>query len=188
MCVSVLSLHVIYILQVVGVDYSGRLIDAAMSIQSGTSVHYLGAVGERKEVKLPEGVDTKRATFKQVRTSIIYSLYLFFVYSVMVLHVMYNSQYTKLQLTWIPNEIEDFDLVLFDFLERLTEPKGWLLKLWECVLSKGLVVITASEKWDKMRIEGYIGKWCVCVRVHVSLSLFLTQTHTHCMHTVFVCC
>ena len=29
-----------------------------------------------------------------------------------------------LQLTWFPNELEGFDLVLFEFLDRLNEPKG----------------------------------------------------------------
>ena len=29
-----------------------------------------------------------------------------------------------LQLTWFPNELEGFNLVLFEFLDRLNEPKG----------------------------------------------------------------
>ena len=63
------------------------------------------------------------------------------------------------QMTWVPNEIENFDVVVFEFLDRLTEPKGWLLKLWESVSPNGLVVFAASEKWNEKRIEGYIGKW-----------------------------
>lgn len=62
-------------------------------------------------------------------------------------------------MTWVPNEIENFDVVVFEFLDRLTEPKGWLLKLWESVSPNGLVVFAASEKWNEKRIKGYIGKW-----------------------------
>ena len=32
----------------------------------------------------------------------------------------------KLQLTWIPNEIAGYDLVLFEFLDRLMEPRSKL--------------------------------------------------------------
>jgi len=63
------------------------------------------------------------------------------------------------QLTWISNEIEDFDLILFEFLDRLAEPKGWLCKLWECLTPRGLAVFAASNKWDGKRIGQYIGKW-----------------------------
>ena len=63
------------------------------------------------------------------------------------------------QMTWVPNEIEGHDMVLFEFLDRLAEPKGWLFKLWECLLPRGLVVIAASNKWDQTHIQDYIGKW-----------------------------
>ena len=66
-------------------------------------------------------------------------------------------------MTWIPNEIEGFDFVLFEFLDRLSEPKGWLRKLWECVTPNGVVVIATTEEWGRERIEECIGKWCVCV-------------------------
>ena len=62
-------------------------------------------------------------------------------------------------MTWVPNEVENYDLVVFEFLDRLTEPKGWLLKLWESVSPKALTVFAASEKWDQKRISSYIGKW-----------------------------
>jgi hypothetical protein len=64
-----------------------------------------------------------------------------------------------LQLTWIPNEIENFDLVVFEFLDRLAEPKGWFRKLWESVSPQALVVFAASHNWDQDRIDSYIGKW-----------------------------
>ena len=63
------------------------------------------------------------------------------------------------QLTWIPNEVESFDLVVFEFLDRLAEPKGWFRKLWESVSPQALMVFVASDKWDQKRIDSYIGKW-----------------------------
>ena len=63
------------------------------------------------------------------------------------------------QMTWVPNEIEGFDVVLFEFLDRLAEPKGWLLKLWESVSSNAIVVFAASDQWSETTIGDYIGKW-----------------------------
>jgi hypothetical protein len=62
-------------------------------------------------------------------------------------------------LTWIPNEIENFDLVVFEFLDRLAEPKGWFRKLWESVSPRALVVFAASDHWEQDRIDSYVGKW-----------------------------
>ena len=36
---------------------------------------------------------------------------------------------------------------------------GWLLKLWEIVTKKGLLVISASDKWKPSALEQYIGEW-----------------------------
>lgn len=63
------------------------------------------------------------------------------------------------KLTWIPNEIEGFDLVLFESPERLMQPKAWLVKLWECVTLQGLVVITGTTEWDASHVRTFIGKW-----------------------------
>ena len=75
----------------------------------------------------------------------------------------WNDQVTffSIQLTWVSNEIEDFDLILFEFLDRLAEPKGWLCKLWECLTERGVAVFAASQKWDGKMIGQYIGKWYV---------------------------
>ncbi|XP_019854503.1 PREDICTED: ergothioneine biosynthesis protein 1-like isoform X1 [Amphimedon queenslandica] len=63
------------------------------------------------------------------------------------------------QLTWFPNELEGFDLVLFEFLDRLNEPKGWLRKLWEIVNKKGILIISASDMWTVPVLKQYIGEW-----------------------------
>ena len=68
-----------------------------------------------------------------------------------------------LQLTWVPNEIEGYDVVVFEFIDRLNEPKGWLLKLWEAVTKEGVVIfLTAVDsQWNEIKIGGIIGKWYV---------------------------
>ena len=63
------------------------------------------------------------------------------------------------QLTWVPNELEGFDVAVFECVERLSEPRGWLYKLWEVVVPGGLLVVTTSHDWDCSKIESFIGKW-----------------------------
>ena len=84
-------------------------------------------------------------------------------------------------MTWIPNELGGANMILVEFLDFLMEPKGllyllyfmhtciyslslppslgWLLKLWECVSSKGVVVFSASDQWTAGTIQKYIGEW-----------------------------
>ena len=50
-------------------------------------------------------------------------------------------------------------MVVFEFIERLNEPKGWLYKLWEVLNPKGLAVFVSSSDWDSKKIDSYIGKW-----------------------------
>jgi len=62
-------------------------------------------------------------------------------------------------LTWVPNEVEGYNVVVFQFIDRLSEPRGWLLKLWEVVTPGGGVVFIISQesKWDKAKIGDIIG-------------------------------
>ena len=69
----------------------------------------------------------------------------------------------------------DFDVILVELLDRVQSPKsnkfqlytthilllftGWLIKLWECVKSDGIVIINSSYFWDKNAIFAEIGKW-----------------------------
>lgn len=64
-----------------------------------------------------------------------------------------------LQMTWISNELEGFDMIVIEFLDRLSEPRGWLVKLWECLLPRGLVVVADAGKWDKDHLQTHIEKW-----------------------------
>lgn len=158
-------------------DYSGRFIDAALTVQSGKGVEF----GGNQVARLPNSVDATRVVFKQVgwrrgridggregwggrrggrnrkkgvggrpgkdrcgREG--------------------TGRCTPfscpfIQMTWVPNELEDYSLILLEFLDRLSEPRGWLIKLWECLLPGGIVVITSDfGKWDRARLEGHIGK------------------------------
>lgn len=62
-------------------------------------------------------------------------------------------------MTWVPNELEGFDFILVEFLGRLSEPRGWLVKLWECVGHQSLLLVTDADQWDQARLQTYIGKW-----------------------------
>ena len=75
----------------------------------------------------------------------------------------YNNTFFPLQLTWIPNEIEGYDVAVFEFIDRLSEPRGWLLKLWEAGVSGGVVIFLTNtdSKWDKTKVGDVIRKRCV---------------------------
>ncbi len=51
--------------KVVGVDYSGKFIDAAVKLQQGKSLVF-GSPKEVATVPIDNGVDVSRVTFKQV--------------------------------------------------------------------------------------------------------------------------
>ena len=64
------------------------------------------------------------------------------------------------QLTWVPNELEGFDVAVFESVERLSEPRGWLYKLWEVVLPGGLLVFSSSHSsWNPSHTLSFIGQW-----------------------------
>lgn len=62
-------------------------------------------------------------------------------------------------MTWVPNELQEYNLIVVEFLHRLSEPKGWLVKLWECLLPGGIVVVACQGKWDHTLLQTHIGKW-----------------------------
>ena len=66
-----------------------------------------------------------------------------------------------LQLTWaLQNELEGFDVAVFESVERLSEPRGWLYKLWEVVLPGGLLVFFSSHpSWNPSHTLSFIGQW-----------------------------
>ncbi|XP_065904281.1 hercynine oxygenase-like isoform X2 [Dysidea avara] len=66
---------------------------------------------------------------------------------------------TFIQLTWLPNEIENHDFVLVEFLDRVISPTSWLVKLWECITTDGLLVLSTSSKWTIDSLTREIGKW-----------------------------
>ncbi len=57
-------------------------------------------------------------------------------------------------------------MAVFEFIDRLSEPRGWLLKLWEVVVSGGVVIFLTipGSKWDKTTVGDVIGKRCVFSR------------------------
>ncbi len=64
-----------------------------------------------------------------------------------------------MQLTWVANEIVGKDLVLFEFADRVAEPRGWFYKLWETLVPQGIVMVIGSRKWDKSHISIFLSNW-----------------------------
>ena len=92
-------------MQVVGVDYCGRFISTAMQIQNDGVVKFNGG----KEARIPDGVEAKNVNFVQVGCPN---------------HCDVLTMLLILQLTWLPNEVENHDFVLVEFLDRVVSPKS----------------------------------------------------------------
>eukprot|EP00731_Ephydatia_muelleri_P028971 Em0020g615a len=64
------------------------------------------------------------------------------------------------QLTWIPKVVSPTDLVLFEFLERLSNPKAWICRLWECVKPNSfLIILTCSTQCTTSWIQSCLLQW-----------------------------
>ncbi|XP_059153171.1 hercynine oxygenase-like [Physella acuta] len=113
--------------QVLGVEMCGRLIDAAIRLQSGRCLTFK----DGKNIKLDE-YKMERIIFKQ--------------------------------LTWVPNEIESHDLVLITHLDRVQNPKAWLIRLWEITKPHGVAVIASKDgSWNRERLEHHLHHRLKCV-------------------------
>lgn len=114
--------------QVLGVEMCGRLIDAAMRLQSGRHLTFKNG----KDVKLEEEYNLDIIIFKQ--------------------------------LTWVPNEIDSHDLVLITHLDRVQNPKAWLVRLWEITKPHGIAVIASKDgSWGKERLQHHLHHRLKCV-------------------------
>ncbi|CAG5135894.1 unnamed protein product [Candidula unifasciata] len=68
------------------------------------------------------------------------------------------------QLTWIPNEVDSHDLVLITHLDRVQNPKAWLVRLWEITKPKGIVVIASKDgNWDKKKLNHHLCHRLKCI-------------------------
>ncbi|XP_078381059.1 uncharacterized protein LOC144663860 isoform X1 [Oculina patagonica] len=115
--------------KVVAVDHSGRLLDAAINIQRQNTVE----IKSREDLRMP------------------------------VVYVPLNDLKTSIdriqfrQFTWLPNEIGVYDLIVMSCLHRLSNPKAWLIRLWEIVQPNGLVVIKTDDGWDMGSLNAILG-------------------------------
>lgn len=73
------------------------------------------------------------------------------------------------QLTWLPNEVENHDFVLVEFLDRVLSSKSWLVKLWECISNNGLLVLCTSSNQKISTLSSEMGKWLVIDNYRVIL-------------------
>ena len=165
-------------LQVIGIDYSGRLIDAALQFQEKREVEW-GSGEDRWTLALPDEMQFNSVNFKQVRNGVSDSQLVHppscrWPGSRMSLRVQISFCLNSLTCSWnrkvFCREINSALLTYLSlslispslplsFLTSSPPPQGWLMKLWECVASRGMVVFSASDQWNAQTIQEYIGKW-----------------------------
>ncbi|XP_077981461.1 uncharacterized protein LOC144436526 isoform X2 [Glandiceps talaboti] len=128
--------------EVIGVDFGGYMIDAALKLQTTGTLTYPTSRSEDKgtkrvkntadeDVKLSDNIDRQRVTFKQ--------------------------------LTWIPNELFGYNLTIQDMTDRVMNTKAWLVRLFDITLPDGIVAIVSSTDWNKDKLESIIGSRLNCV-------------------------
>lgn len=99
--------------EVLAIDYSTKLLDAAERMKTHRHVTTTSADGVEKDYFVDNDSRPENVIFKQ--------------------------------LTWLSNEIGRHDLIMVMFLERVHNPNAWLVRLWETVSGKGLVVIVSKN-------------------------------------------
>ncbi|GFS25440.1 ergothioneine synthase-like protein 039 [Elysia marginata] len=59
--------------------------------------------------------------------------------------------------TWVANEVDVHDLVLISHLDRVQNAKAWLVRLWEVVNPRGVVVIVSKDEvWTKDSLDAVL--------------------------------
>lgn len=124
--------------EVSAIDHSGRLIDAAIRIQEGKVLNIKGA-GELLKVNI--SLDEIKPNIDRVKFQ---------------------------QLTWLPNEIGMFDFIIVSQLHRLSNPKAWLIRLWEIIDPKGLLLIKTNAQWDIEALKAILGSKFKLLESHVA--------------------
>ncbi|CAH3196614.1 unnamed protein product [Porites evermanni] len=113
--------------KVIAIDHGGRLLDAAMKIQQGKSLEIKGA-RDLPFVNIP--LDEIKANVDRVQFQ---------------------------QFTWLPNEIGVYDLIVMLSLQRLSNRKAWLVRLWEIMNSGGILIIKINVSWDLESLRAVMG-------------------------------
>ncbi|XP_046339628.2 uncharacterized protein LOC124120813 [Haliotis rufescens] len=68
------------------------------------------------------------------------------------------------QLTWISNEVDSHDLVLVTHLDRVQNPKAWLMRVWEITKPNGIAVVgSLSGEWTQEKMQPMLGERMTCV-------------------------
>ncbi|XP_067679037.1 uncharacterized protein [Haliotis asinina] len=120
--------------QVLGVEPVGRFVDASLKLQ-----------------------EKRRLTFTDANSN-----------SATVINLNdYNANPERItfkQLTWISNEVGSHDLVLVSHLDRVQNPKAWLMRVWEITKSNGIAVVgSLSGEWTQDKLQPMLGERMSCV-------------------------
>lgn len=113
--------------QVIAIDHSGRLLDAALKIQQGKSLEITSSLDKHLSgIPLNKIMaDTEKVMFQQ--------------------------------FTWLPNEIGSYDVIVMSCLHRLANVKAWLIRLWEIINPKGLLIIKTNIAWNLESLIAVLG-------------------------------
>jgi len=112
---------------VIAIDHSGRLLDAALKLQKGESLK-MNCAKDSPFISIP--LTEIEANIDRVHFQ---------------------------QFTWLPNEIGVYDLIVMSCLHRLSNPKAWLIRLWEIINTRGLVIIKTNVDWDLESLKAVLG-------------------------------
>lgn len=113
--------------EVIAIDHSGRLLDAALKLQKGESLK-MNCAKDSPFISIP--LSEIEANIDRVQFQ---------------------------QFTWLPNEIGVYDLIVMSCLHRLSNPRAWLIRLWEIINSRGLVIIKTNVDWDLESLKAVLG-------------------------------
>ncbi|XP_022795566.1 uncharacterized protein LOC111334145 isoform X1 [Stylophora pistillata] len=113
--------------QVIAIDHSGRLLDAALKIQQGKSLEITSALDKHLS-----GIPLNKIVANTEK-------------------VMFQ------QFTWLPNEIGTYDVIVMSCLHRLANVKAWLIRLWDIISPKGLLIIKTNITWDLESLKAVLG-------------------------------
>ncbi|KAL8572528.1 hypothetical protein ACOMHN_019567 [Nucella lapillus] len=128
--------------KVLGVECCGRLIDAALRLQTGSTLPF----GEGREATLDADMKPERIVFKQL------------------MWLPIELTWLPMELTWLPMEVSHHDLVVLSHLERVQNPKAWLLRVPEVTANNGVVVIVNNEgDWNRDTLTSLLGNRLHCV-------------------------
>lgn len=123
--------------EIIAIDHSGRLLDAAIRIQKGKA---LDIKGTRDLPCTIVPLDEIKANIERVQFQ---------------------------QFTWLPNEIGVYDFIALPCLHRRYNVKAWLIRLWEIINPEGLLCVRTNTQWDVESLKAVLESKFDLLEAHI---------------------